>query len=165
MWPNRPSLCNCHCSMRPFNKNRSVPMNLSWVADAEINFWKNWKEKGDTVLPLHECDSDRPVYFHVLGQSRCQDMSSENTGLDVIGSIFCQLDQWIVSGPPSKRRSEKKNKNKTRQEDMSARKKKSIAGSCLLSANGWGRWCVVICLSLQFTVDLLQWRTTRSYSY
>lgn len=40
----------------------------------------------------------------LLRLSRCQETSSKRIDLDEIGLIFYQLDQWIVSRPPRRRR-------------------------------------------------------------
>lgn len=74
-----------------------------------------------------------------------QDMSSESAGLDEIGLISCHLDQWIVSGPLSKRWSEKKKKTRykrTRLQKNQFLEPLSANGECL---------CVRSCVSLQST--------------
>ncbi len=108
-----------------------------------------WKRGTALFFSVSVCETDRPVFLRILGQSRCRDMSSENADLDEIGSFFCRLNQWIVSGPPSKRQSGEKIKHCKRcfykTEARKKSREKSIPGSCcLLGANGWGRWCVVM---------------------
>lgn len=79
------------------------------------------------------------MYFHVLEQSRCQDMSSESAGLDEIGSIFCHLDQWIVSALKKNGQKEKEKEKKTVQEDTSVGGESITGSCCLLWTDGRGR--------------------------
>lgn len=133
-------------------------MEPSWVADAEINFQRTTRQSSTFFLFL--CEPDKPVFFHLLGQSRCQDMSTENADLDETGSIFCQLNQWIVSGPPWKRRSGGKKKKHSKRmllqdRDWEKKERKKINSWVLLSANRRGAGVWLCCMWAWSTLVVL----------
>lgn len=86
--------------------HEAVPVDLCWVADAEIKSQKAVKRKESGPRPRAVRMSRYELRERRLGRA---------------GSIFCHVDQWIVSAFKTRRNHKKKS-------GTSVRKIKSVAG-------------------------------------